>query len=571
MSFWKKLPGAKESPKTIHEAAKEGDLRTVKALLKDNPDLVSSKDIADNLPLHVAARYGHQDVAKLLLANKANVNAKHICGGTPLHVAAEEGQRGMVELLLANGTDVNVKDKYGTTPLHWAAKGGHQDVAELMLAEGADVNAKGKDGTTPLHVAAKKGHKGVAELLLAKGADVNARDEDGKTLLHMSSYDQKDVAELLLAKGADVNARDKYGKTPLHSAAGLRGVTELLLANGADVNAKDKSGKTPLQTAEDNGHHHVTGLLRQHGGRDLVVEIQDAIRDGDQGKVKALLNDNPNLVLSSLSRFIRDNDAKGVRMLIGAGATVDSRAIEMAEVAVKQARAERARLLQSAEPNYMLLPAERAAVKGETVAGAETCLALLKAKVEGEIVATVRAAIAEMGSPTRKGFGKVMKNTMSRFAGVGVDGKLVSEIVNRELSQSECSASFANPQANSEISAVPTLSCAGCGKVYRIGDDAVAVTLEHGLSLARGGVIISDGSTAVREDLVASVDVSLGNLAGAREKARQNWKIIQDSLSQEHHRSWRCKACDKVNEYPMNYKGQYKQTPDLLRQHGGHE
>jgi uncharacterized protein len=54
---------------------------------------------------------------------------------------------------------------------------------------------------------------------------------------------------------------------------------------------------------------------------------------------------------------------------------------------------------------------------------------------EEEIASTVRAAIAEMGSPTIKDMGSVMKNVMARFAASGarVDGKLVSDAVKREL------------------------------------------------------------------------------------------------------------------------------------------
>jgi len=59
-----------------------------------------------------------------------------------------------------------------------------------------------------------------------------------------------------------------------------------------------------------------------------------------------------------------------------------------------------------------------------------------RAAGEEEIVSTVRAAIAEMGSPTMKDTGSVMKNVMARFAAAGsrVDGKQVSDIVKRELS-----------------------------------------------------------------------------------------------------------------------------------------
>ena len=70
----------------IHDAAKSGDLEKVKALLKGNPDSVSSKD--ENYgatPLHFAASAAGKDVAELLLTNKAEVNAKDNNGWTPLH------------------------------------------------------------------------------------------------------------------------------------------------------------------------------------------------------------------------------------------------------------------------------------------------------------------------------------------------------------------------------------------------------------------------------------------------------------------------------------------------------
>jgi len=58
-----------------------------------------------------------------------------------------------------------------------------------------------------------------------------------------------------------------------------------------------------------------------------------------------------------------------------------------------------------------------------------------KAAGEVEIVAGVKAAIAEVGSPTMKDMGAVMKNAMARFAAAGmrVDGKVVSEAVKKEL------------------------------------------------------------------------------------------------------------------------------------------
>ena len=87
----------------IHNAANEGDYEAVKALLKDNPNLVFSKDDYGAMPLHYAAQGGRKDVAELLLANKAEVNAKANNGWTPLHTAEDRGQADVAELLRQHG------------------------------------------------------------------------------------------------------------------------------------------------------------------------------------------------------------------------------------------------------------------------------------------------------------------------------------------------------------------------------------------------------------------------------------------------------------------------------------
>jgi len=79
----------------IHDAAEKGNLEKAKALLKDNPALVFSKDREGRTPLLLAVNYRefgfyehkpeHKAVVALLLINKADANAKDKWGGTPLH------------------------------------------------------------------------------------------------------------------------------------------------------------------------------------------------------------------------------------------------------------------------------------------------------------------------------------------------------------------------------------------------------------------------------------------------------------------------------------------------------
>jgi len=58
-----------------------------------------------------------------------------------------------------------------------------------------------------------------------------------------------------------------------------------------------------------------------------------------------------------------------------------------------------------------------------------------KAAGEEEVANVVRATISEMGSPTMKDMGAVMKTAMSKFSanGTRVDGKMVSEMVKKQL------------------------------------------------------------------------------------------------------------------------------------------
>lgn len=59
---------------------------------------------------------------------------------------------------------------------------------------------------------------------------------------------------------------------------------------------------------------------------------------------------------------------------------------------------------------------------------------LPKAVGAAEIDAAVKAVITEMGTPSMKEMGTVMKNVMARFAGARIDGKQVSEAVKKALS-----------------------------------------------------------------------------------------------------------------------------------------
>ena len=163
----------------IHYVAAIGDLETLKAMLKEAPNLAKEVDGKGNSPLHWSAANGHTELVKLLLTNMAEINSQNRDGDIPLHLAVRNGHRDAVELLLANKADIAAHGKYGETPLHLAYR--HTEVTRLLLANNANVNSTAHDGNTALHLATRWDHHDVAELLLAHGADVNATNKQGDT------------------------------------------------------------------------------------------------------------------------------------------------------------------------------------------------------------------------------------------------------------------------------------------------------------------------------------------------------------------------------------------------------
>jgi ankyrin repeat protein len=119
--------------------------------------------------LHLAAFFGHPDVAALLLERGADIHARsrnrHIPTVTPLHSAAAGRRTDVALLLLERGADPNLTQSGGWTPLHWAAANGDVVLCKALLKAGAKRTAMSDDRTRPLDFAIEKRHHEVVRLL----------------------------------------------------------------------------------------------------------------------------------------------------------------------------------------------------------------------------------------------------------------------------------------------------------------------------------------------------------------------------------------------------------------------
>jgi ankyrin repeat protein len=153
--------------------------------------------------LHAAAEEGNVNTLKSLLEREVDINARDADNDTPLHIAAFKGNVDVVRLLIERGAEVDSRDKMGNTPLHRSSQSGHLEVSRILLDHGANVNAREKNCETPMVISTYYGHLEIVKLLLERGADIHAMDGDGDTPYQVSlRFGNREIADLLRKHGA---------------------------------------------------------------------------------------------------------------------------------------------------------------------------------------------------------------------------------------------------------------------------------------------------------------------------------------------------------------------------------
>ncbi|GLB07737.1 hypothetical protein AtubIFM57258_003101 [Aspergillus tubingensis] len=147
----------KDYGKRLVEAAKAGNMPSVKRFIERGGDPNTTTDDWELTALHYAARMGHNGLTRLLLKAGANPNAKaRFRNDTPLFEAAASGHIKVVQYLLLHGADFTVHCQRGKTALHAAAEKGHFACVELLVQSKADPDSIDADGHTPLDLAKKE-------------------------------------------------------------------------------------------------------------------------------------------------------------------------------------------------------------------------------------------------------------------------------------------------------------------------------------------------------------------------------------------------------------------------------
>jgi ankyrin repeat protein len=202
----------------LFDAARQGDLITLTALLDEEPARLQARDkpYAWSL-LHHAAQHGHLPVVNLLLARGMDPNTRETGDNTyPMHWAAAAGRLEVVRRLADAGGDVSGHgDDHELEVIGWATcwygcdDAAHRAVAEFLVSRGArhhifsavamnladevrrivarDPGAlarrmsRNEDHQLPLHFAVRMNRPAMVTLLVELGADPLGRDLSGNS------------------------------------------------------------------------------------------------------------------------------------------------------------------------------------------------------------------------------------------------------------------------------------------------------------------------------------------------------------------------------------------------------
>lgn len=242
-------------------ATKSNFIGIVRILVNAGVD-INHQDQQGETALHVAARFGHADCARLLLAGsntqKANTEvAETTYSWTPLFVACVDGNFPIVELLVDAGADVERVDSSGWTAREHAALRGHIEIAERLFELSAD-----KDQDTDSSISVSSSPPTSSSLIgrspngLGSGTPIKASEpvktfghryltDKSMILVSLGSMDpRKKVKAVHLDRIPLVNAHSTQLDTALSivvSAKGAEGEAEVL-----DLPVQDNISTEPI-------------------------------------------------------------------------------------------------------------------------------------------------------------------------------------------------------------------------------------------------------------------------------------------------------------------------------------
>ncbi|KAH1250386.1 Ankyrin repeat-containing protein [Glycine max] len=245
--------------------------------------------------LHVAARYGHSNIAKLLLEHaKAKISPD-----------IENGVGADQKFIRATNDELD-------TALHEAVRYDHIEVVKTLLEMDPDYSYYANNAKeTPLYLASERQNLQVVREILKKVKSPSYDGPNNQTALHAAVINQDIAMARDLLKNEHVRVAvklaDKKGWVPLHYAVKTRNavLTKLLLKEDENTAyMQDNEGRTALHIAADSDSRRIVKMIiKYYPDCSEIVDnkgwnaLHYAVNGGKQNTIRRIMR---NLYLSNL-------------------------------------------------------------------------------------------------------------------------------------------------------------------------------------------------------------------------------------------------------------------------------
>lgn len=233
---------------------------------------VHLESIRDGTALHLACKYGDEELVSMLLQKGANANSQHMCReSTPLIAACISMRRLELE---------NVKTRMENA----------EKIVRTLVAKGADASlTSGISIFNALCAAAFCAGIGTINFILDKAGSAHTPDPLGRLPIHFAAVNGiRNFEAVALAHDQDIMIPDNFGKNALHWASqfGNSGVVRAIFQRLSQherkkyANSEDADGWTPLAWASRPIAHDDKKFWGRSEPADYETTVQQLVEKG---------------------------------------------------------------------------------------------------------------------------------------------------------------------------------------------------------------------------------------------------------------------------------------------------
>ncbi|CBI28756.3 unnamed protein product, partial [Vitis vinifera] len=311
----------------------DGFIKILGSISSEQNPLLCQVSPRKNTCLHIAASFGHHDLAKYIVKECPDlIKNKNSKGDTALHIAARKRNLSFVKIVMdscpsgggasqdvekAEPSLLGIGNKEGNTVLHEALinRCKQEEVVEILIKADPQVAYyPNKEGKSPLYLAAESHYFHVVEAIGNSEVEERMKNRDRKAVHGAIMGKNKEMLEKILAMRL-VHQKDEDGRTPLHCAASigyLEGVQMLLDQSNLDPYRTDSHGFCPIHVASMRGNVDIVKKLLQVSSDsvELLSKLGEnilhvAARYGKDNVVNFVLKEE------RLENFINEKDKAG--------------------------------------------------------------------------------------------------------------------------------------------------------------------------------------------------------------------------------------------------------------------